>query len=274
MMHPPLADMSAKPVIRAIEENAAEFLLALGRAAGSEERNDTSIHWTIGGSPIDYHNCVVRANLAPDKADQAIEAVLARLRVHHVAGSWHLGPSMRPANLGARLLAHAFTDAGTEPGMAVDLGALDEALPTPAGLAIERVQDDQTLTMWTDTLGQGFGQGPREAEWVGAMYRRIGLDDTVPWRHYLGSLDRTPVATASLFLGAGVAGIYFVFTIDSARRQGIGAAITLAALRDARQLGYRIGVLGASNMGYAVYQRLGFREYCTIGIYEWHPPDL
>jgi hypothetical protein len=27
-------------------------------------------------------------------------------------------------------------------------------------------------------------------------------------------------------------------------------------------------------MGYAVYQRLGFREYCTIGIYEWHPPGL
>jgi len=102
------------------------------------------------------------------------------------------------------------------------------------------------------------------------MYSRIGLDDQQPWRHYLGLLNGTPVATTSLFVSAGVAGIYFVFTVPSARRKGIGALMTLAALRDARAQGYRIGVLGASSLGYPVYQRLGFHEYCTIGIYEWH----
>jgi len=101
------------------------------------------------------------------------------------------------------------------------------------------------------------------------MYDRIGLDDQQPWQYYLGLLHGTPVATTSLFLSAGVAGTYFVFTVPSARRQGIGALITLAALWDARALGYGIGVLGASSMGYPVYQRLGFRQYCTIGIFEW-----
>jgi GNAT superfamily N-acetyltransferase len=268
----PLTDISPEPLICAIEENTAEFLLALGRAAGSEERDDPSIQWTIGGSPIDYHNCVVRANLAPETADQAIQEVLARLLAYNVPGTWHLGPSMRPADLGARLLAHGFSYAGPEPGMALDLAELEPA--SPAGVAIERVRDSQALAMWVDTLGQGFGEGPREAGWVGAMYERIGLDDTVPWRHYLGYSNGLPVATTSLFLGAGVAGIYFVFTVDAARRQGIGAAITAAALRDARELGYRVGVLGASSMGYGVYRRLGFREYCTIDIYEWRPGSL
>ena len=79
------------------------------------------------------------------------------------------------------------------------------------------------------------------------------------------------MATASLFLAAGVAGIYFVCTVPSARRQGIGAAITLAALTEAQALGYRIAVLSSSSMGYGIYRRLGFAEYCRIGIYTWRP---
>jgi len=81
-----------------------------------------------------------------------------------------------------------------------------------------------------------------------------------------------PVATASLFLAAGVAGVYFVFTVEEARRQGIGTTITLAALREARGMGYETGVLGSSELGYSVYRRLGFEEHCRIGVYEWRPP--
>jgi hypothetical protein len=50
-------------------------------------------------------------------------------------------------------------------------------------------------------------------------------------------------------------------------------AITLTALQEAHVLGLRYGVLGSSDPGYSVYQRLGFKEYCQIGIYEWHPPQ-
>ena len=51
----------------------------------------------------------------------------------------------------------------------------------------------------------------------------------------------------------------------------MAAAVTLAALREARDLGFTIGVLGSSEMGYGVYLRLGFIEYCRIGLYEWRP---
>jgi len=50
---------------QAIEENGAEFLLVLGRAAGAELR-DERVSWTIGNCPIDYHNAVVRADLPPE----------------------------------------------------------------------------------------------------------------------------------------------------------------------------------------------------------------
>jgi hypothetical protein len=267
-------DTAPAALAHAIEENGAEFLLAMGRAGGGAEAQDNGLHWTIGGSPIDYHNAVVRADLAPEQADDAIEGVVEQLRAHAVPGTWHLGPSMRPADLGERLLAHGWTYGGDDIGMAVELNQLPADVATPEGFVIERVRDAAGLEQLRRTLAAGFGEGEREANWTAAMYACIGLGDDVPWRHYLGLLDGEPVATASLFLGAGVAGIYFVFTVERARRKGIGAAITLAPLLDARQLGYRIGVLGASSLGESVYRRLGFFEYCRIGIYEWRDEGL
>ena len=258
-------------LVRAIEENGAEFLLALGRAAGAEERGEPAIQWVIGGSPVAYHNCVLRADLPPDAADAAIAASIARFRAHGAPGSWHVGPSMRPADLGARLTAHGFVHEGDDIGMAADLAARREEVPLPPGLVVERVRDDRALAAWADVLARSFGEGEPEANWVRDTYRRIGLGDDVPWRHCLGRLAGQPVATASLFVGGGAAGVYFVSTLPSVRRRGIGAAMTLAALREGLALGQRVGVLGASETGYSMYRRLGFAELCRISLYEWRP---
>lgn len=270
-MKQPLHDVSKQALIHAIEENTQKFLLELGRTGDGEERDEEEIQWIIGGSPIDYHNCVVRAEMAEEKVDQTIESVKQRLQAHHMPGTWHIGPSTRPLDLGKRLVEHGFRHGGDEPGMAADLLALNEQMTPPADFVVERVRSEQELQIWTKTLGMGFGEGEIEANWVSAMYRKLGFDANGAWHHYLGRWHGEAVATTTLFLGTGVAGIYFVFTLPHARRQGIGAAITLAALQDARRRGYRIGVLGSSSMGYPVYQRLGFQEYCSLDIYEWRP---
>ncbi len=56
-------------------------------------------------------------------------------------------------------------------------------------------------------------------------------------------------------------------------KKGIGAAMTLTPLLEARSLGYEIGVLGASQMGYPVYKRIGFQKYCLIEMYTWKPEE-
>jgi GNAT superfamily N-acetyltransferase len=118
-------------------------------------------------------------------------------------------------------------------------------------------------------LARGFGEGPTEAAWVREMHSRIGLDDDVPWRHLLGRLDGEPVATISLFFASGVAGVYFACTTPECRGRGIGTAITHAAMQAARDAGFSTAVLGASSMGHRIYRKLGFRDLCTIEVYEW-----
>jgi hypothetical protein len=113
--------------------------MALGRAAGSEVREDGRVRWAIGNSPIDYFNCVAYANLSREAADREITASLERMRTHDVPGSWHVGPSMRPTDLNARLLARGFEYGGDDIGMAIDLQELPEEITAPADFAVERV---------------------------------------------------------------------------------------------------------------------------------------
>lgn len=262
------AEMDDAELIRAIEGNAAELLLAMGAAGGGRQRSDQAVRWTIGGSPIDYHNAVVTCSVDDRTAEVVVAESLQELKDHGVPGSWHVGPSMRPLDLGDRLVAAGFTHGGAEPGMALRLAELRET--EVAGLRVERIGLKE-LGVWADTLGRGFGEGPKEAQWVAEVYRRLGVAD--PWRHYVGYLGDEPVATATVFLAAGVAGLYFVMTVPEARRRGIGAAITAAVLREARDSGSEYAVLGSSPAGRSVYAGLGFREYCAIDLYEWPLPQ-
>jgi ribosomal protein S18 acetylase RimI-like enzyme len=249
-----------------MECNLAEFLLTMGRAGGAEEVRSPRLAWTIGGSPIDYHNAVVRADLSEPEAEAVSSEVASRLKAQGVPGVWHLGPSMKPANLREILLRGGWKHIGDEPGMAGDLRSL-RPTEAPNGVTIREVASEADLEVWTSTLEQGFGEGPMEAAWAGEVFGRMGLAGQSGWRHYLAFRDGHSVAAASVLTSCGVAGLYFVFTIPEQRRSGIGSAITVAALNSASSKGYRVGVLQASDMAQDLYRRLGFREVCRFELW-------
>jgi GNAT superfamily N-acetyltransferase len=123
-----------------------------------------------------------------------------------------------------------------------------------------------------DTWGKSYNNAPEEMRQSRFSFRAgLELHGASRYRSFLAYVDGEPVATSELFLGAGVAAVMWVGTIPAARGKGIGAAITLAPLLEARRLGYRIGALTASPRGYHVYQQMGFKEMCRIPVYRWVP---
>lgn len=243
----------------AVVDNLRHFLLELGRAGGGEERRDAVLDWTIGGSPIDYHNAVIPNGPVEDSD---IAQSLAAMRRRNVPLTWHVRDD---DPLCDRLIAHGFANDGAEFGMTA---AQADLQPAPSPATFTEVDGASELAIWVDVLGQGFGAGPAEARWIGEMYQRLGYGPGQPWRHYLGRLNGEPVATATALVSGDICGVYFVFTLPEARKQGIGAAITRHALV---QSGARTGVLGASPMGEPVYRRLGFETVCTVRVLKAAP---
>jgi GNAT superfamily N-acetyltransferase len=188
--------------------------------------------------------------------------------------TWVVSPSTQPRDLGRYLEAQGFICAFRGvPGMALDLGAFVEPRTTPDGLSIDPVSDLQTLRQWLHPVAVSFDfQAPIVSAHL-AMFSSQGFGlagapgPAVPWQLLVG-LDRgEPVAASRLFCAAGVAGIYHVATLPEARGQGFGTAVTLAALRAGRDLGYRVAILTASGEGYSLYLRLGFRTVTHADIY-------
>ncbi len=154
--------------------------------------------------------------------------------------------------------------------MAVDLRSLDEHLTLPSHLTLQRVSDTEMLKTWLAIMTVGSEIPEDGLTLLLDIVTKHDFKDDASVHYYLGVLGDQPVATSLLYLGCGVAGIYNVATLLGFRRQGIGRALTVAPLLEARTWGYRIGTLQSSPMGLNLYRRLGFREYCTFDAY-FHP---
>jgi hypothetical protein len=253
----------------AIEANRFAFWADFGRSSRVEVHDGPDMMWFVTGIPSPGGNGICRTRFERAGLDARIEAVLDRFRARNVPVTWHVGPTTRPRSLGKRLLAHGLQDAGSEPGMAVDLAALDDSPELRPGLDIRRVCEPEELDKWMDVFAAGFKLPRFVSETMYELELDLGLGQHPSRRLYLGSLRGRPVATSLLFLGAGVAGIYGVTTLSHVRRQGIGAAMTHVPLLKARAMDYSVGVLHASPMGENMYRQLGFRKCCQLHYYAW-----
>lgn len=223
------------------------------------------------GVASDTFNVVGRARLSPSSLDRRIEGVADYFRSVQRPFTWWVGPNDRPRELGRELVAREFIETGSEPAMAADLDALATVDPSPGGLRIARVDSSVQVSEFGRILSSL--SAPPDP-WVSRFYDMAApclLAPDSPLRLYLGYLDGEPVASAELTIGGGIVGLYNVATAMEHRGKGIGSAMTLRPLLDAREAGFGTAILQASEEGYRIYERLGFRV--TGRFTEYHLPE-
>jgi ribosomal protein S18 acetylase RimI-like enzyme len=266
----PLLSPDRDAIVAAIEENLFALAPLFRHLPGAESGAGPEGRWTVTDVAFPFFNSILGTDVDAAGADATIERALARARRRRVPVLWWTGPRTRPRDLGARLERHGFARDDEAPGMALELARLPAAAPPPPALTVERVESGAALAAFVATFRQGFGiDAAFERPWVNWL-ATLGLGDGAPMRHWLARWEGEPVGTATVLLAAGVAGVYNVATLPAARRRGVGAATTRAALVAARERdGCAWSILHSSPMGLRVYRSLGFREYCRIGVYFW-----
>lgn len=269
-----LSDFSAEKLVKkAIKENWKHYHYHLGRCPSVELSIGRYLTWLVTNIPDHFLNLVVCTELPGEGTEELIDSAIAHFKSLNIKKLTWLAEEGIPAiEIRNYLLANGLRfeeSGGTE--MAADLMTIPEHLYQPDGLEIICIEDTKRLRQWIHVASISFGL-PEEYEeawhelFAGAVFEQ-------PFWTYLGLLDGKPVATSQLLLSAGVAGIYNVTCLPEARGRGIGAAIVQAPLLDARTIGYRVGILQASDLGYPVYRRLGFEDYGKMSLYRWENDD-
>lgn len=256
-------DVTDEALVTAIRLNMCDLFRHIGRTASPEPfENGKFARWHTR-LPHPWFSGVLATGLPGDGDDAFIDETLQYFRSNGVGVfTWWMEPPLKPSDWEPVLSKHRFGFSEDTPGMAVDLHELDDSVRAIEGLEIRRVDDESSMRIWANVFTHGYGLPPDWESLSFELWMQMGLD--FPLGNYVGHLNGKPVSTSTVFYGGGAAGIYSVATLLEARGRGIGAALTLRPLLEAREAGYRIGVLQSSEMGFKVYKRLGFRHLCQI----------
>ena len=255
-------------VLPAMDANMATFWSEYGRSQGCVLERAGDAVWFHSGIPHPFFNGVPRATFSSNEAvEQVVNGLAARIAATGAPAFWWVGPFSSPDGIGARLEASGIRRVGSVPAMAIDLTRLGAAEPLPAGLSIERVESAAQQSVWGRTAATGSDFTPSSVEALAALEGRLGGPDYRAQYRYIGFLDGRPVASSAMVLDAGVAGIYAVATLPDVRQRGIGMAMSVRPLYDARDAGYRVAVLQASPAGFPIYRKIGFVEVAMYGLH-------
>jgi GNAT superfamily N-acetyltransferase len=141
--------------------------------------------------------------------------------------------------------------------------ALEELTLEPEGGAdVRTVRGERDLEAWLDVAGAcGWFESDDERRAWKEVQLGLAVGGSAPIRLYVACRDEQPVGMASAFFGEELALLTAVAVLERERRRGVGRALAMARLREARDRGCTLAVLDPSPEGAKLYESLGFETH-------------
>ena len=263
-----LSDLTSQEIVHIIESDLRGAYPPQGMSLAKSDGPDAI--WRITGVLDKYFNNVTYVSWAPEEAPIRVKRLIEEFNTYGVDYTWWISPSSSLVDLPKLLEANGMVYQEDFPGMAIDLQNLHDEyaeLTDIQGLEISLINNKVQLNDFVHAYIVATDSNPQMQSGLARLFTMSGYKKTDNWSLYAATLHGKTVATTALFTGAGVAGIYLVSTIPEVRRRNIATTIVTFALKEARDAGYNIGTLQASEEGIGLYQKLGFSKYCSFPLY-------
>jgi GNAT superfamily N-acetyltransferase len=215
--------------------------------------------------PLPIGSGAVAPHFAPGRELQRTGQVLDVLFANGYPFQWWTGPLSHRPDVAELVESRGLLGDGPTPGMHADLGTA--ALSGSQGrVAVERCQTHEEVLEANRVFTAAFGMPEPLAETFVELWS--GLAGAI---QLVARVDGVPVGCAAGIGIDGVMGVYNVGTLESARRQGVGRAVTLELMRMGREQGCHSSILHASELGYPVYRALGYEHVTDVHQCVWVP---
>lgn len=246
-------------VVQRALEGFKDHALAWGRIQQGTSWEHDGIAVTVTGVPIPLMNRIMVFEMPSDP-----EGALHKTRefIEETKAPYAIEIFDETAAFKAVAEAAGFQAAGFMPFM-VHPDSPSASADLPPELEEGIPEDPEQLDAWAKALAAGFGM-PESLAAGFAWPEILKADD---WRVFTANRGDKAVGTSWACYGNGVTGVFSVSTLPSERRKGVGAALTVAAMRTGALAGDNIAYLEASEMGYPVYEKLGFQTMSNGSLY-------
>lgn len=252
-------------IVETIESNLFGYLEAFGNIPQGQLFNTPELCWTHTGSSLLNRAFAARLN---GNASEHIEKMTEFYQSKQSPVTWMMGPSSTPEHLEDQLIQHEFRHLSDWPGMALPLAQL-APFTLPQNFSY-RLMDASDFETWTHIARPGFGLPEAAQTAFDAIFNALLLGENAPFQGYIATIDHQPVSICLSFLRGNAVGIYWVATPPEAQRRGLATALTYQVLNDLKGQA-EWAVLHATPAGFKVYERMGFKTHCNIGLYAWSP---
>ena len=209
----------------------ADLLRAAPREWGCVAE-ETSCGWLLMAPPLDMllFNRIVGCGVREPARHAELQELLGRFRDRGLRNfGVQLSPAALPSDLPAWLEREGLAtgDRWTK----VHRGPGTPRAPATA-VEVEEIGAD-AASAFAEVTTIGFGMPAQLRPWIASTVGRPG------WRHYVATMDGTPVAAAALFVAGTVGWLGVASTLPQARRHGAQGALLARRVADASAMGCR-----------------------------------
>lgn len=240
----------------------AAYLRYLGTAAVAESVECEGVYAVHSGIASNSENGVISRGDVPVGGELAL-ATIAWLHERKRPASWLCAEGEYQQQIAGVLEAAGCLPENNAWEMRSGIAHLDlDFASAPREIRVLGVESERELEGWLDVAGAclWFESVAERHAWRN-VYRDLALGSHEDMCLYIAVEAERPVGMASAFYTDEHVLLTAVGVVEERRRRGIGRALALTRLRDARNRGCALAVLAPSPDGSKLYDALGFETH-------------